>query len=134
MKQILLFSLLCLGTLSFAQKKEYDKNMIGCYKGSEQNQQVEGVSKYWVSCRLEKGKSVLLFVSINKDGEVIQTTENGNWWTNNGKYYELHKYDNVTDVYNYKVLENGDVSFKSIELMGKQDDTYEFIDYKIAED
>ncbi len=108
--------------------------MIGCYKGSEQNQQVEGVSKYWVSCRLEKGKSVLLFVSINKDGEVIQTTENGNWWTNNGKYYELHKYDNVTDVYNYKVLENGDVSFKSIELMGKQDDTYEFIDYKIAED
>ena len=27
MKQILLFSLLCLGTLSFAQKKEYDKKL-----------------------------------------------------------------------------------------------------------
>ncbi|MGX9987556.1 hypothetical protein [Soonwooa purpurea] len=134
MKQIFLFSLLCLGTLSFAQKKEYDKKMLGCYKGSEQNQQVDGISKYWVSCRLEKGKSVLLFVAINRDGEVKQTTENGTWWTNDGKYYELHKYDNVTDIYNYKVLENGDVSFKSIELMGKQDDTYEFTDYKIAED
>lgn len=134
MKQIFLFSLLCLATLSFAQKKEYDKKMIGCYKGSEQNQQVDGLSKYWVSCRLENGKSILLFVAIDKDGEVRQTTENGTWWTNNGKYYELHKIDNVIDVYNYTVLENGDVKFKSIEFTGKQDDTYEFTDYKITKD
>lgn len=133
MKRFFLFSLLCVGALSFAQKKEYDKKMIGCYRGSEQNQQVDGTAKYWVSCRLKKGKSILLFIAIDKNGKVMQTTENGTWWTSNGKYYELHEYDNVTDIYNYKVLENGDVFFKSIELMGRQDDTYEFIDYKIAE-
>lgn len=131
MKQIFLFSMLCISAIIFAQKKEYDKKVMGCYKGSEQNQQLVGFSKYWVSCRLDNGKSILLFVAIGKDGEVQQTTENGTWWTNNGKYYELHETDNVTDVYKYKVLDNGDVSFKSIELMGKVDDTYEFIDYKI---
>lgn len=134
MKQLLLLSLLCFGTMAFAQKKEYDPKMMGCYKGSEANQQVDGISKYCVSCRLDKGKSVLLFVAIDQNGRVRQTTENGTWWTANGKYYELHKYDNVTDVYNYEVLSNGDVRFRSIELMGQQDDSYEFTDYKIAED
>lgn len=134
MKQIFLLLLLSLGTFSFAQKKEYDKKMIGCYKGSEQNQQIDGISKYWVSCRLDKGESVLLFIAISKDGDVQQTTENGKWWTNNGKYYEFHKVDNITDVYNYQVLENGDVNFKSIELIGKKDDSYEFTDYKVDED
>ncbi|MCQ9633459.1 hypothetical protein MP477_00660 [Chryseobacterium sp. WG23] len=134
MKQIFLLSMMCLTSFTFAQKKEYDQKIIGCYKGSEQNQQVDGTSKYWVSCRLDKGKSVLLFVAIDKDGKVTQTTENGNWWTNNGKYYELHNYDNVTDIYNYQILENGDVKFKSIELMGKEDSTYEFTDSKIEED
>lgn len=133
MKKLFLLSLLCLGTVALAQKKEYDPKMMGCYKGSEVNQQVDGISKYWVSCRLDKGKSVLLFVAIDQNGRVRQTTENGNWWTSNGKYYELHKYDNVTDVYNYEVLANGDVRFKSIELMGQQDDTYEFTDYKITD-
>lgn len=107
---------------------------MGCYKGSESNQQVDGISKYWVSCRLDKGKSILLFVTIDQNGNVQQTTENGNWWTSNGKYYELHKTDNVTDVYSYSVLPNGDVKFKSIELLGKLDTTYEFIDSKIEDD
>lgn len=117
-----------------AQKKEYDPKVMGCYKGSEINQQQEGLSKYWVSCRLEKGKSILMFVAINQDGEVIQNTENGSWWTKDGKYYELHNTDNVTDIYNYKVLPTGDVEFQSIETMGKKDTTYTFIDTKINED
>ena len=133
MKSFIILSLLCLGTFAFAQKKEYDKKVTGCYKGSEQNQQVDGISKYWISCRLDKGKSVLLFVAIDQYGDITQTTENGSWWTNNGKYYELHDYDKVTDVYQYQVLENGDVKFRSIELMGKPDDTYEFTDTKISD-
>lgn len=32
------------------------------------------------------------------------------------------------------LLANGDVEFKSIELLGKQDNTYEFVDYLIPED
>ena len=56
MKQIFLLSMMCLTSFTFAQKKEYDQKIIGCYKGSEQNQQVDGTSKYWVSCRLDKEK------------------------------------------------------------------------------
>ncbi|WP_131327839.1 hypothetical protein [Chryseobacterium vrystaatense] len=134
MKKLLVLSLFCLAAEISAQKKEYDQKMIGCYKGSEANQQVDGISKYWVSCRLEKGKSILMFVAIDKDGDVRQETENGTWWTKDGKYYELHNYDKVTDVYNYEVLENGDVKFQSIELMGKKDNTYTFTDTKIVED
>lgn len=134
MKQIFLLSMICLVSFTFAQKKEYDQKITGCYKGSEQNQQVDGISKYWISCRLDKGRSILLFIAIDKDGKVTQTTENGSWWTNNGKYHELHNYDNVTDIYNYQILENGDVKFKSVELMGKEDSTYEFTDFKIEED
>lgn len=134
MKQKILLLLLCAGTITFAQKKEYDKNLIGCYKGSEQNQQVDGISKYWISCRFEKGLSILNFITIEEDGEVKQFTENGKWWTNNGKYYEYHKNSNLTDIYTYETLKNGDVSFKSIKIIGEENDTYQFIDYKIHED
>lgn len=130
---MILLAMLGIGSFCFSQKKEFDPKMIGCYKGSEENQQVEGLKKYWVSCRMDGGKSVLLFVAIDQNGEVKQTTENGSWWTQKGKYYELHDYDKVTDTYNYKVLANGDVQFKSIELMGKSDDTYEFTDYKVSD-
>ena len=74
-----------------------------------------------------------MFVSIDKNGEVTQETENGKWWVENGKYYELHYYDGVTDVYDYEIIEDS-VKFKSIELMGKKDSTYSFFDYKIQED
>lgn len=134
MKKLFVLSLLAIATGLVAQKKEYDPKVMGCYKGSEVNQQMEGVSKYWVSCRLEKGKSILMFVAINQDGNVVQETENGSWWTKDGKYYELHNTDKVTDIYNYEVLPNGDVKFQSIEMMGKKDNTYSFIDTKINED
>ncbi len=134
MKKLFVLSLLAIATGLAAQKKEYDPKVMGCYKGSEVNQQMEGVSKYWVSCRLEKGKSILMFVAINQDGNVVQETENGSWWTKDGKYYELHNTDKVTDIYNYEVMPNGDVKFQSIEMMGKKDNTYSFIDTKINED
>lgn len=134
MKKLLILSLFSIAAGLTAQKKEYDPKVMGCYKGSEVNQQLEGLSKYWVSCRLEKGKSILMFVAINQDGTVTQETENGSWWTKDGKYYELHNTDKVTDIYSYEVLANGDVKFQSIETMGKKDNTYVFTDTKIQED
>ncbi|MFZ4927620.1 hypothetical protein [Chryseobacterium sp. Mn2064] len=134
MKKLFVLSLIAMATGLTAQKKEYDPKVMGCYKGSEVNQQVDGMSKYWISCRLEKGKSILMYVAINSEGQVSQQTENGSWWTSGGKYYELHKVDNVTDIYNYEILANGDVKFHSIELMGQKDNTYIFTDTKIQED
>lgn len=134
MKKLLILPLVCFSFFSFAQEKQYDKNIMGCYKGSEQNQQISGLSKYWVSCRLEDGKSILLFVSINENGDVKQYTENGTWWTNNGKFYEYHSYSDLTDIYEYKVMDNGNIKFKSIKLLGNYDSSYEFIDYPINDD
>ncbi|QTV04787.1 hypothetical protein [Faecalibacter bovis] len=134
MKNKLLFLLLCVGSITFGQKKEYDKKLIGCFKGSEQNKQVDGISKYWISCRFEKGLSVLNFITIDEDGDVEQFTENGNWWTNDGKYYEYHKTSNLTDIYTYQTLKNGDIAFKAIKIIGEDNNTYEFVDYKIQED
>lgn len=139
MKKILITLIIAFITNSgFSQEiktdlKTYDPNLVGCWKGSEIGQQIKGLTKYWVSCRFTDGTSILLFVAIDKNGEVIQETENGKWWTENGKYYELHYTDGVTDIYNYNVTEEG-VNFQSIEMMGKVDSSYKFTDYKIEED
>jgi hypothetical protein len=115
------------------QNKSIDSKLVGCWKGSEVGQQKKGVSKYWVSCRFENGTTTLLFVTLNKNGEVIQKTENGKWWVENGKYYEFHTVSGMTDVYEYEIVENA-VNFKAIELMGKKNPDYSFFDFKIDED
>lgn len=126
-------------SLSFGQElqviesRTFDPKLIGCWKGSEIEQQQKGVSKYWISCRLEDGKSILLFVMIDKNGNVTQTTENGKWWVENGKFYELHNYDGVTDVYDYEVIEDS-IKFTAVEVMGDKESKYTFFDYKIEED
>jgi hypothetical protein len=137
MKKVIL--LLILSTFShfiYAQEttKTYDPKLVGCWKGSEIGQQMKGTSKYWVSCRFENGTSTLLFVAIDKNGEVTQETENGKWWVENGKYYELHNYDGVTDIYDYEVVDENTINFKAIELMGEKNNSYIFTDYKIEED
>jgi flagellar biosynthesis regulator FlbT len=115
------------------QNKSIDPKLVGCWKGSEVGQQKKGVSKYWISCRFENGTSTVLFITINKNGEVIQETENGKWWVENGKYYEFHTVSGMTDIYEYETIENS-VNFQAIELMGKKNPDYSFFDFKIEED
>ncbi len=115
------------------QNKSIDPKLVGCWKGSEVGQQKKGVSKYQVSCRFENGTSTVLFITINKNGEVIQETENGKWWVENGKYYEFHTVSGMTDIYEYETIEKS-VNFKAIELMGKKNPDYSFFDFKIEED
>lgn len=115
------------------QNKYIDPKLVGCWKGSEVGQQKKSVSKYWISCRFENGTSTVLFITINKNGEVIQETENGKWWVENGKYYEFHTVSGMTDIYEYETIENS-VNFRAIELMGKKNPDYSFFDFKIEED
>jgi hypothetical protein len=42
-----------------------------------------------------------------------------NRWTKDGKYYELHDYDGLTDVYNVKLKGDNKVEYRSVELFGK---------------
>lgn len=138
-KTLLILTLGLITNFGFSQEtkkidtKTYDPKLVGCWKGSEIGQQKEDLSKYWVACRFENGTSTLLFVAIDKNGKVIQETENGKWWVENGKFYELHNVSGITDIYEYEVLENS-VKFNAIEIMGKKNPNYTFIDYKIEED
>ena len=122
-------------SLSFSQEaqKTIDSKLVGCWKGSEIDQQQKGVTKYWVACRFEDGKSTLLFISIDKKGKVSQFTENGKWWVENGKYYELHSYDGVIDIYDYEVIDNS-IKFTGVDVLGDTNTKYSFYDYKIDED
>lgn len=137
MKKFTILMMLLASVLNYSQnhedKKEFDKNVLGCWKGTEQDQQYEGITKYWVSCRLEDGRSLLLFVSIDKFGNVNQHTENGNWWTHDGKFFEYHKKVNVLDIYTYKILSQDKIEFRSSEINGKKDNTYLFTDEKIED-
>ncbi|MET0946316.1 MAG: hypothetical protein ABWY22_12965 [Flavobacterium sp.] len=136
MKKILTaLVLVLLSNVTFCQEtgKAVDPKLVGCWKGSEVGQQREVVNKYWVSCRFEDGTSTFLFMAIDRDGKVIQQTEYGKWWAENGNYYEQHNHNGVTDIYKYEITDDA-VKFKSIELMGKKNDTYIFYDFKIEED
>lgn len=139
MKKIIFILTLLITCLSFGQKtqkidsKTIDSKLVGCWKGSEIDQQQKGITKYWVSCRLEDGKSILLFVMIDENGKVTQTTENGIWWVENGKYYELHNYDGIIDLYDYEVIDNS-IKFTGVDVLGDKETKYSFYDYKIEED
>lgn len=139
MRKALFILTLLITSLSFSQEtqktetKTFDQKLVGCWKGSEIDQQQKGLSKYWVSCRFEDGTSTLLFIMIDKKGKVTQTTENGKWWVENGKYYELHNYDGVTDIYDYEVIDDS-IKFTAVEVMGDKNSKYTFSDYKIVED
>ncbi|MFM9988354.1 hypothetical protein [Flavobacterium sp.] len=138
-KAVFILIMTFITSLSFGQEtqriesKTFDPKLVGCWKGSEIDQQQKGLSKYWVSCRFENGTSTLLFVAIDKNGKVTQETENGKWWVEDGKYYELHNYDGVTDIYNYEVIDNS-IKFSAVEVMGDKNSKYTFFDYKIEED
>jgi hypothetical protein len=118
---------------NWSENKSIDEKLVGCWRGSEIGFQKKGLKKYWVSCRLKDGTSILLFVAIDKKGEVLQETENGKWWIENGNYYEFHSVSGMTDVYKYEIFEDS-VKFTSIVLMGEKDSSYSFFDYKIEED
>ena len=137
-KIIIILVLIFITNIGFCQEnknelKTYDPKLVGCWKGSEIGQEIKGVSKYWVSCRYSDGTSILLFVAIDEHGEVKQTTGNGRWWTENGKYYEFHNSDGITDIYKYDATEEH-INFQSIELYGFENSSYKFTDYKIEED
>jgi len=114
--------------LSKGQLKKLDKSLVGTWVGSESGNQLEGVKREWEMIRNEDGTFVLNFKAYFED-YTSEDTENGYWWTKNGKFYEYHL-GQKTDVYFYKVLNENEVKFtaKKIRAYFESDTTYEFID------
>jgi Lipocalin-like domain len=136
MKIINLF--LALGFLAFSScnsnlktltiGKKIDDRLVGVWCGSEKDQQVEGVEKKWEMTRREDGTFTLDFITTQY-GVSNKTVETGNWWIDNGKFYEYHDVSGNTDVYKYIVLDSKRIKFISVNMsMEMNNENYEFID------
>jgi len=66
MKKFILSSLILVYGGIYAQKakpktNKIDQNLVGLWKGSEKDQQIEGVEKLWIMERKQDGTFMLLF-------------------------------------------------------------------------
>jgi len=123
---LLLMSCSALTTVS--NGKQIDKRLVGTWEGSEKNEQMEGMTKEWIMTRSSDGTFVLDF-TFYQDGERHKNVETGNWWVQDGKFYESHTESGMTDTYTYQVLDKDHIKFKSDMMsMEMNKDSYEFID------
>lgn len=134
MKKLYLVFLFFLGVLSYAQKdkigqNKIDQKLVGTWKGSETDQQIKGMSKYWVLTRFADGTFSIMFNMV-KDCTINSSVETGQWWVENGKYYELHFYSGNTDVYSYTFPTENTVKYKMVDS-AYMENSYEFIDTKV---
>lgn len=138
MKKIALLFMTLFCVVSFAQSTKAEKNkidalLVGSWSGEEKDQQIEGMHKSWIMHRMDDGKFLLLFVTV-QDEVVTTQTEKGQWWIEGGKFYELHKGSGKTDIYDYQVLDKDHVKFKSTHLaIDHENQNYEFIDTRIED-
>lgn len=136
MKKLFLSFLICLSFSAFSQTKKIEKNkiddkLVGTWEGQETDQQVKGMTKYWVLTRFSDGKFSMMFTT-SQDCDINSHVETGQWWIENGKYYELHYVSGKTDVYTYTFPTKNTVKYKVVDS-STIGETYEFTDTKVAE-
>ena len=84
--------------------------------------------------RNDDGTFMLFFV-FNQNDEIVNSIEEGNWWIENGKFYEYHEDSGNTDLYKYKVLDKNRIKFISENMSVEMNsESYSFIDTRINDD
>ncbi|AZA72998.1 hypothetical protein [Chryseobacterium indoltheticum] len=139
MKKIILSTLILVFGTIYAQKtkpqsNKIDKKLVGLWKGSEKDQQIDGMEKLWVMDRKEDGTFTLIFTTV-QNCEINQHIEKGQWWVENGEFHELHFNSGNTDVYTYEVPDKSHIKFKSKNMsMDMINNEYSFVDTKIEDE
>lgn len=139
MKKIILSTLILVFGTIYAQKtkpqsNKIDKKLVGLWKGSEKDQQIDGMEKLWVMDRKEDGTFTLIFTTV-QNCEINQHIEKGQWWVENGEFHELHFNSGNTDVYTYEVPDKSHIKFKSQNMsMDMINNEYSFVDTKIEDE
>ena len=111
--------------------KVIDTRLVGDWEGSEEDNQLKGMTKHWQMQRTADGKFILNF-NVTIEGESKPFTEKGSWWVKDGKFYELHDVSGKTDMYEYTILNESQVKFKTISLgIDHTNQEYEFIDTRV---
>lgn len=116
---ILIFSLLvssCMTTseLSKRQLKHLDKSLVGTWVGSETGVQYNDTKREWEMIRNQNGTYIINFKTHYPD-YTSESTEEGYWWTKQGVFYE-HCTSHKTDVYDYNVVSENIIEFKTIKI------------------
>lgn len=139
MKKIILSTLILVFGTIYARKtkpqsNKIDNKLVGLWKGSEKDQQIDGMEKLWVMDRKEDGTFTLIFTTV-QNCEINQHIEKGQWWVENGEFHELHFNSGNTDVYTYKVPDKSHIKFKSKNMsMDMINNEYSFVDTKIEDE
>ena len=117
--------------LSFISIKSSDDDKLktkltGTWSGSEEDNQVQGITKYWIQIRNKNGTFILMFTTI-ENCEVESHIEKGKWWIKDGLFYETSEGDNKPDVYAIEILDDNNLKFKAKSLSTEFDNKeYEF--------
>jgi hypothetical protein len=117
--------------LSFTPKKTDDddklKNKLtGTWSGFEEDNQIRGVTKYWIQIRNKNGTYILMYTTI-ENCEVENFVEKGKWWVKDGVFYEKYEDSDEPDVYTVEMLDDNNVKFKAKKLSPEFDNKeYEF--------
>ena len=118
---------------SFAPAKTSDddklKNKLtGTWSGFEEDNQIRGVTKYWIQIRNKNGTYILMYTTI-ENCEVENFVEKGKWWVKDGVFYEKYEDSDEPDVYTVEMLDDKNVKFKAKKLSPEFDNKeYEFFE------
>lgn len=106
------------------------KQLIGTWSGSEEDNQVRGVTKYWIQIRNKNGTYILMYTTI-EDCEVENFVEKGKWWVKDGMFYEKYESSEKPDSYSVEIVDDNNVKFKARELDSEFDNKeYEFTEIR----
>jgi len=120
---ILLFSFM---SFKASDDKKLKNILIGTWSGSEEGQQIKGVTKYWVQERKKNGTLILMYTAIT-ECKAINLVERGKWWIKDGLFYEVMDGSDKPDIYEVKILEDGKIHFKAKVLTIEfENEAYEF--------
>lgn len=105
-----------------------DESLIGIWKGIESNQQIEGMEKLWEMTRYPDGTYSIKF-KIDFRGFISESKEEGEWWIEDGKYHEKHSNSQITDIYDFELLDGNKIRFELLESPSQfNNENYQFVD------
>lgn len=123
----LLFSFM---SIKSSDDDKLKKQLIGTWSGSEEDNQVRGVTKYWIQIRNKNGTYILMYTTI-EDCEVENFVEKGKWWVKDGIFYEKYESSEKPDSYSVEIVDDNNVKFKARELDSEFDNKeYEFTEIR----
>jgi len=125
------FLLLSFATLAQNSDKKFKNILIGTWSGSEEGNQIKGVTKYWIQERNKNGTFMLMYTAIT-DCKAVNLIEKGKWWIKDGLFYEMTEDSDKPDIYEVTILEDGKIHFKAKVLTIEfENGNYEFTETKI---